>query len=167
MAHTRRHFAKLLQAGTATIAAGFKDEACAAKSGPTGAARRLLNSRLFEPLTGSEFRLSSPANGPGQLRLLAVESTIRRGEKKLLRRHSTPDVECTTLRFAGHGAELPAGTYMLTHETAGKFQLYLSPGRPGRYLAHLVHVPEGYLDTISIPRAPASAVISRGTLPRS
>lgn len=164
MAYTRRHFAKLLQAGAAMtavalrperLAAGFRGEGSGVTSSPAGAAGWMLNRQLFDPLTGSEFRVASTV-----LTLLAVESTTRRGGKQPLQRRRTPDVECTTLRFAGHGAGLPAGTYRLTHETAGEFELYVSPGRPGRYLAHLVHVPEGYLDTVSIPRGPAIPVIS-------
>jgi hypothetical protein len=64
-------------------------------------------------------------------------------------------VECSLLRFAvggGNGGELPEGTYLLRHRTAGDFRLHLNPGKPGRCLAYLCQVPAGYLATVSIPR---------------
>ena len=154
MAYTRRHFARLLQCGAAMTAAGFRSEAFArgafaVENTKAAASGDLLDKQRFEPLVGSRFRMPSSLDGPRLLTLVAVESKTR---APALAERATPKVECSILRFSGAGAELPQGTYLLEHETTGAFQLYLNPGRPGRYLAILAHVPEGYLETISIPR---------------
>ena len=154
MAYTRRHFARLLQGGAAITAAGFRSEvfaggAFAAENTRVEAGNGLLDKRRFETLVGSRFRMSSSSDGPRMLTLVAVES-ITPGPAPASR--ATLKIESSILRFSGAGTELPQGTYLLEHETTGPFHLYLNPGRPGRYLAVLAHVPEGYLKTISIPR---------------
>jgi hypothetical protein len=160
MAHTRRHFARLLQAGAAYAVAGLRPDRLATAGFETKAAGGTLaggsHRSVFAVLTGSEFRVtSSLADAPASLTLRAVESMTKPGKKALVPRQRTPDVEYTTLRFSGKGAALPEGTYRLEHATAGVFELHLNPGPPGRYRAHFSRLPEGYLASISIPRGPA------------
>lgn len=162
MAFTRRQFARLLQGGAAMIAAGFRSEGFGgspfAAGGSTPSAGKPFDKRHFEALVGSRFRLQSSPDGPRFLTLLAVESLTR---KPAPGKRATPQVECSTLRFSSEGAELPEGLYLLQHETAGAFPLYLNPGRPGRCLALLSLVPDGYLETVSIPRRAAKQIRDR------
>lgn len=162
MAYTRRHFAKLLQAGAACALAGFRPDVLkAAGLRDPGAGARGAAS-VFEPLAGSEFRLTTSLGGsPRFLTLSAVESAIKPGQKALLAKHRTPDVEYTTLRFSLEGPALPEGSYRLEHPTAGAVDVYLNPGLPGKYRAHFSLLPEGYLAGISIPRAPLPAPVTQ------
>lgn len=106
-----------------------------------------LSRSFFEPFVGADFRLSGP--GPVRsLRLLSVEP----GRKPKADSRRGPDVELTCLRFFAPGEILHAGTYTLEHADTGRFDLHLSPGLPGRYIADLAIVPPGYLASIRIPR---------------
>jgi hypothetical protein len=167
MAYTRRHFARLLQCGAAMTAAGFRSEVFARGAFAVGNTKAepgsdLLDKGRFEPLVGSRFLVPASSVGTGSLTLLAVESMPH---APALAERASLKIESSILRFSGAGAELREGTYLLEHETTGAFHLYLSPGRPGRYLAILAHLPQGYLNTVSIPRraviqVPDGAVIT-------
>jgi hypothetical protein len=171
MAYTRRHFAKLLPVGAAMTAAGFGAEGfsgsvfagsvSAGGGGKSRPAGNRLDKQYFETLTGTRFQINSSDAGNRSLTLLGVETPRIGGTDA---RRTTPTIESAILRFSAEGAELPEGTYWLKHDTAGEFPLYLQPGRPGRCLAILAHVPEGYLKTISIPRKLA-VVRSENPLP--
>jgi len=80
--------------------------------------------RQFEPLVGSGFRVGGRQIS---LTLISFEDTGGRGARR---------VDCSLLRFSAAGPALAEGSYRLVHEQLGECELYLNPGKPGRYLAH-------------------------------
>src|SRR6185312_14604857 len=120
---TRRQFSGLLQAGGAMAAAGVRPSSVEAKTlaGENGVS---VTRRRFEPLVGSGFRVDGKQIS---LTLISFEDTGRRGAR---------GVDCSLLRFSAAGPALAEGSYRLVHEQLGECELYLNPGKPGRYLAH-------------------------------
>ena len=152
MNYTRRHFSKMMQAGAALILAGSPALAAAADalaSGATQDSATRFSGAFFEGLAGSDFQVVNQAS---RLRLHSVETNIVRAENHPALRYPAPDVECVTLRFRGEGAQLESKSWQLEHPVAGKFELLLVPGRPGRYTASLALVPHEFLKKTPIPR---------------
>jgi hypothetical protein len=130
-AYTRRHFVNFLQTGAATAVAGFRPVGVEAAVA-SGESVPRFSRRHFEPLIGSEFRVASDG-GRFSLTLIAVEDMSGRPNAIACARK----VDCALLRFTAGGSVLADGIYRLAHERNGEYDLYLSPGKPGRYLAYL------------------------------
>ena len=140
MVYTRRRFANLLQAGTAMAVAGFRPRCPGAMihsddaTTPVADTGAVYSSQHFSPLIGSEFRVASLSGRQVSLTLIAVEGMPRRRPVAVA---SLRRVDCALLRFSAGGSDLSEGIHRLVHEQFGDYDLYLSPGKSGRYLAYL------------------------------
>jgi hypothetical protein len=127
--YSRRQFASLVPAGAAMAVAGFRPSSVEAET-PAGDNGVSIARSRFEPVVGSGFRVDGRQIS---LTLISFEDTGRRGAR---------GVDCSLLRFSSAGSALTEGSYRLVHEQLGECELYLNPGKPGRYLAYFCTLRE-------------------------